>query len=249
MRAVIITQDEPFATPVLLDELLGRRADAIVQVFIAPPTSKRESFGGLMKRWWAAFGPITFVRYGASYVMAKLLGHGPAKVARRHHVPVADAPDVNAPEFLERLTELGTEMIISVACPQIFRRRLLKLPPRGCINVHSGPLPRYRGQLPTFWVLYNRERETAVTVHYMNKDIDDGPIILQRIVPIGPRESQAGLMRRCKQVGGELLAEVLDLLERDAITPLPNPREQATYFTFPTAHEAAEFRHRGGRWL
>ena len=249
MRAVIITQDEPFAVPMLLEELLRRRADAIVAVFIAPPTSARESFGDLVRRWWSAFGPLPFVRYGAGYVAARLLGRGPAQVARRHRVPVADAPDVNAPEFLDRLRELQTELVISVACPQIFRRRLLELPPRGCINVHSGPLPRYRGQLPTFWVLYNRERETAVTVHYMNRDVDDGPIIAQRTVPIAGRETQASLMRRCKEVGGELLAEVIGSFERGDVPTLPNPREQATYFSFPTAEQTREFRQRGGRWL
>jgi methionyl-tRNA formyltransferase len=249
MRAVIITQDEPFAVPVLLDELLRRRADAIVAVFIAPPTSARESFGALVRRWWSAFGPVAFVRYGASYVAAKLLGRGPAQVARRHRVPVADAADVNAREFLDRLRELQTDLVISVACPQIFRRRLLELPPRGCINVHSGPLPRYRGQLPTFWVLYNREPETAVTVHYMNKDVDDGPIITQRTVPIAGRETQASLMRRCKQIGGDLLAEVIDCFERGEVATIPNPRERATYFSFPSAEQAREFRHRGGKWL
>lgn len=249
MRAAIITQDEPFAVPVLLEELLSRRADAIAAVFVAPPTSRRESFGGLVRRWWAVFGPAAFFRYGLSFVAARLLGRGPAQVALRHGVPVADAPDVNAPEFLDELRALEVDLIISVACPQIFRRALLELPPRGCINVHSGPLPRYRGQLPTFWVLYNGEAETAVTVHYMNARVDDGPILLQEPVEIGARETQAGLIRRCKRIGGRLLADAIGLFEAGDPPTQPNPRGAATHFSFPTAEEAREFRRRGGRWL
>ena len=249
MRAVIITQDEPFAVPVLLEELLARRADAISCVIVAPPTSKHESFLALVRRWWSVFGPLDFFRYAARFVTARLLGRGPDQVALRHGVDVAHATDINAPDFLEDLRELQPDLIISVACPQIFREDLLRLPARGCINVHSGPLPRYRGQLPTFWVLYHGETQTAVTVHYMNERVDDGPIILQTAVPITDGETQASLMRRCKRVGGKLLAEAVDLIEAGKVVAFPNPREEATYYSFPTAAEAREFRRKGGRWV
>lgn len=249
MRAVIITQDEPFATPVLLEELLGRKAENITAIFIAPPTSKRESFRALAGRWWNAFGPMTFVRYGVRYTLAKLLRRGPAQVARRHGVPVADAPDINAPDFLDELRALEVDLIISVACPQIFRPEILALPPRGCINVHSGMLPKYRGQLPTFWTLYYGETDAAVTVHYMNAKVDDGPILLQETTPIEPGESQGALMIRCKQIGGRLLARALDMLDQGEAPGLPNPRDEATYFSFPTRDEGREFRRRGGKWL
>ncbi|MGD9497873.1 MAG: methionyl-tRNA formyltransferase [Armatimonadota bacterium] len=249
LRAAIITQDEPFAVPVLLEELLTAKADRIAAVFLAPPTSRRESFAALVGRWLAVFDAWTFVRYGLRYVRAKLLGPCPAKVARRFGVPVEEVADVNAAEFLARLRELHIDLVISVASPQVFRAELLALPRLGCINVHSGPLPRYRGMLPTFWVLYHREPATAVTVHVMNEALDDGPIIAQEPVPIRAGESQANLMRRCKAVGGRLLAQVLDRFEAGEVRTQPNAREQATYHSFPTAEEARAFRQQGGRWL
>lgn len=249
ITAVVITQNEPFAIPVLLEELLARKADRIAAIFIAPPTVGRETFGQLIARWRSVFDPLTFVRYALRYLGARILGPTPARVARNHGVPVEQAPDVNAPEFLERLRSLGTDIVISAACPQIFREELLNLPPMGCINVHSGPLPRYRGRLPTFWVLYEHENTTAVTVHMMNENLDDGPIILQEEVPIPEGETQANLMRRCKAIGGRLLAQTLDLFERGQVQTRPNPRDEATYHSFPTAEEARRFRAEGGRWL
>ena len=106
---------------------------------------------------------------------------------------------------------------------------ILRLPPEGCVNVHAAPLPRYRGMLPTFWVLYEREPETAVTVHYMNEKLDDGPIILQESVPIREGETQRSLMRRCKIVGARLLSQTIDLVEMGEVRTRPNPREEATY--------------------
>jgi methionyl-tRNA formyltransferase len=248
VRAAIITQDDPFAVPALLEEFLSRRADRIVAVFIAADPLAPGLFA-TARRWAGVFDPLSFVRYGLRYLRAKLLGPRPARVAARFGIPTEAVPDVNAPEFLQRLRGLGIDLVISVACPQIFQRELLGLPLLGCINVHSGPLPRYRGMLPTFWVLYHHELETAVTVHRMNARLDDGPILLRGIVPIMPGETQAGLMQRCKLVGGRLLAETIDRLEAGDAPELPNPRAQATYFSFPTPDEARRFRAEGGRWL
>lgn len=248
VRAAIITQDDPFAVPVLLEELFRRRADAIVALYIARSPGG-EGLVATLRRWWSLLGPVAFFRYGVVYAWARLLGRGPAQMALRRGIPVAEVGDVNAPDFLDALNALEPDLVISVACPQIFGSRLLKLPRHGCINVHSGPLPRYRGQLPTFWVLYHGERQTAVTVHQMNRKVDDGPILLQESVPIDPGETQACLMRRCKRVGGRLLAEALALFEAGTPTTSPNPAQEATYFSFPTAADAREFRRRGCRWL
>jgi len=88
-----------------------------------------------------------------------------------------------------------------------------------------------------------------VTVHFMNERLDDGPIILQEPVSIAQDETQASLMRHCKRIGGRLLAEAMDLLQAGDVMTLPNPAEQATYYSFPTAAQAREFRREGGRWL
>ncbi len=248
LTAVIITQDEPFVVPLLLDELLAQKADRIATIFLAEDP-RAEGLLATIKRWGAVFDALSFVRYGLRYVGAKLSGAGPAKVARAHGVPVEAVAEINAPEFLARLGEMGVDLVISVSCPQIFRKELLTLPPMGCINVHAAPLPRYRGMLPTFWVLYEREPETAVTVHFMNEKLDDGSIILQEAVPIPAGETQANLMRRCKVVGARLLSQAIDLLELGEAPTRANPREEATYYSFPTPEQAQEFRRSGGRWM
>jgi len=248
LTAVIITQDEPFVVPVLLHELLAQKADRIAGIFVAEDP-RAEGMLATIKRWGAVFDALSFIRYGLRYVGAKLTGAGPAKVARAHGVPVEGVAEINTPEFLARLREMGVDLVISVSCPQIFRKKLLALPPKGCINVHAAPLPRYRGMLPTFWVLYEREPETAVTVHVMNERLDDGPIMVQESVPIPAGETQANLMRRCKVVGARLLSQAIDLLEMGQAPTRANPAEKATYYSFPTPEQAREFRRAGGRWM
>ncbi len=248
LTAVVITQHEPFVVPLLLDELLAQKRERIATIFIAADP-QAEGLLATIRRWGSVLDPLSFLRYGARYAGAKLSGAGPAKVADAHGVRVEEVADINAPEFLARLREMDVDLVISASCPQIFRRKLLNLPREGCVNVHAGPLPRYRGMLPTFWVLYEGEQETAVTVHFMNERLDDGPIILQEAVSIPEGETQANLMRRCKIVGARLLSQAIDLLEMGEVRTRANPRDEATYHSFPTPEQAREFRAAGGRWM
>jgi methionyl-tRNA formyltransferase len=83
----------------------------------------------------------------------------------------------------------------------------------------------------------------------MNEDLDDGPIILQRRVPITPGETQHSLILKTKRAGAELLLEALQKLERGPIDTLPNDRTQATYYSFPTPEDGRKFRRLGLRFI
>ena len=61
------------------------------------------------------------------------------------------------------------------------------------INIHPSLLPKYKG-LNTFKrVIKNKERLTGCTVHYVNKKLDSGKIILKKKVFIGLNESEKTL--------------------------------------------------------
>jgi methionyl-tRNA formyltransferase len=137
--------------------------------------------------------------------------------------------------------------VISVSCPQIFGKELLRLPPLGCINVHSAVLPNYRGVLPTFWALANGESSTGVTVHYMTPGIDGGEIIDQRIIPIGADETLRSLMVRCKVAAADAILETVSRLEDGSISTSPNPPDEGSYYSFPQREDVLQFKAQGRR--
>lgn len=103
---------------------------------------------------------------------------------RKWGVRELDFDSVNDDEFLEYLRHQGVDAVVSIACPEVVTKEALKVPPQGWLNLHCAPLPRYRRLLSSFWVLAKEEDYTAVTVHRMNKSLDDGPILAQENVPI-----------------------------------------------------------------
>jgi len=50
-------------------------------------------------------------------------------------------------------------------------------------------LPAYRGTKSSVWALLNKEKKTGITFHYMNSKIDDGKIILQKIIKINKNDN------------------------------------------------------------
>ena len=118
------------------------------------------------------------------------------------------------------------ELIVVVAYGQILPPVLLAIPARGCLNVHTSLLPRWRGASPIQSALLAGDPETGVTIMFMDEQLDHGDIILQRRTPIRPDETGATLHDRLAGLGAELLAETLTL----AIWPRrPQDESQVTH--------------------
>ena len=165
---------------------------------------------------------------------------------RTHDIPEHTPENVNDPSFLTFLREREVDLVVSIACPQIVREDLLECPPNGVINIHGALLPKYRGKLPSFWVLANGEEKTGVTVHYMNEELDDGLIIVQEEVPIKPEDTLHSLVLRSKvKYGGSALAEAVRQILEGKVEPKENDENEATYFSFPTSEAIDRFREQG----
>jgi methionyl-tRNA formyltransferase len=256
----MITQEDCLYLPQFIDTVLGQRGANIVGITILPTLMPRQTWWSAIRDHLALYGPIQFLRQSIRYAYRKglaLVGerlptgdlYSVAAVAKRHGIPLMATGSVNAADYLDRLRGMNLDLIISINASQKFKTGILSLPRLGCINVHGALLPRYRGRLPSFWVLANGEKETGATVHFMNEDLDDGPILIQERVPIEPTDTQDSLIRKTKAVGARLIVESIDRLERGSVTTLPNDRAQATYYSFPTKEDGQRLRQQGRRFL
>jgi methionyl-tRNA formyltransferase len=261
VRIFIVTQEESVYLPTFLDDVLRVRAQNVCGMLILPEIMPNASWFTTLRDHLSLYGLPGFVRlvlrYGTHRVLDRLqrLGlpvpglHSVRAAAARHRVTLSETRSINDPAFLESLRALAPDVVVSVNASQKFGRRLLDLPRWGCINVHGALLPRYRGRLPSFWVLANGEQETGATVHVMNADLDDGPIIRQERLAIEPSDTQHTLIRKTKRLGSRLLLEALDLIESGRVVLFPNDRSRATYYSFPKRDIARRVRAARGRLM
>jgi methionyl-tRNA formyltransferase len=170
-----------------------------------------------------------------------------AQLANAYGIPYEHVDNPNKPEFTDTLKQRSPDLLISVACPYILKEKLLGIPPRGCINIHHAPLPRYKGMMPTFWQLYHGEQQLGVTIHYMAAKVDEGDALLQESLPVTPGESLHTLIRSSKRHGAHCMAKVVRSLQANSAVATQMDHAEGSYFTFPRREEAREFRRRGLR--
>ena len=151
------------------------------------------------------------------------------RAALEHGIPVFQPTKLRDGSALEQLRSLDPELIVVAAYGRILPDDILALPPRGCINVHSSLLPKYRGAAPINWAVINGERETGVTIMDMASELDAGDIILQRATPIGETEDAAALYTRLAELGGALVVEAVAQIEDGTAVHTPQDPSGVTY--------------------
>ncbi len=255
MRIALITQEEPFYLPPALDTLCSVRQKDIIALVILP--SFNEDLPSTAKRLYEFYGLLDFARLSARFIWAKLADnlnrlatltrpYSAVDVARRYDIPIYQPPKINAAEFVTSLRdEIRPDLLVSVAGSQILKKHVLEVPPLGCINLHSAPLPRYQGMMPNFWTMVHGEPEAAVTVHYMVEKLDAGDIIVQLPVPIYPTDSLHNLMVRSKQIGIQAMLQAVIRIEQETVQRHPMDTSQASYFSFPRRVDAQRLRQMG----
>lgn len=148
--------------------------------------------------------------------------------AQSHDIPVFQPTKLRDGTALAQLQELNPELIVVAAYGRILPDDILALPPKGCINVHSSLLPKYRGAAPINWAVINGEKETGVTIMHMATELDAGDIIDQVKTPIAPDENVEAVHDRLAQLGGELLVKVVADIAADTAKRTPQNHSQAT---------------------
>ena len=128
-------------------------------------------------------------------------------------IPVFQPTKLRDGTALEQIRALAPELIVVAAYGRILPDDILDYPSKGCINVHSSLLPKYRGAAPINWAILNGEKETGVTIMHMATELDAGDMILQRATPIGPKETAEELTVRLADLGATLLLEAVTQLE------------------------------------
>lgn len=254
MKIVIITQDEPFYLADNLDYLINilPKHSEIVGCVIndVSPFGKKESFLQKAKKTKDVFGLKFFMYYSFKFLKHKLDKSKNVKnTLKKYGIPEINlTKGINQPESVNKIKSYQPDILLSILGNQIFKEPIINLAPKGCLNLHTALLPKYRGLMPTFWVLKNNEKYTGVSVFYVDKKIDSGPIVVQKKVEIGNR-TQEELIKHTKKIGMEAIAEAIDVIEKDEVNIIENNYDERTYYSFPTKEDVKIFLQNGKRFF
>ncbi len=250
LRLLFVTEDDPLYVvrffEVFFDEY---PKDEIEIVGVSVQNAFGESLGKTARRLWRLYGPFDFARLGARYARARAQGASISALVARHGLQLVPCESVNAPEYIERVRRLEPDVIASVAAPEIFRASILAAPRLGCINIHSGRLPVYRGMMPTFWQLLHGEKHVVITVHEMVEELDAGAVLGTLDWSLRERDNLDRVITETKRAGARLMIDVLRGMRTGTIRATPLDWTKKQYFGFPKPEDAQAFKTRGHRLL
>lgn len=127
------------------------------------------------------------------------------------------------------LSKWAPDVMIVAAYGQILPKQVLEIPRLGCLNIHASLLPRYRGASPIQAAILSGDRQTGISVMYMDEGLDTGDVLLEEALEIDPCESAGALHDRLAHMAPGALLEALDLLMGGSPPRIPQDPALATY--------------------
>jgi UDP-4-amino-4-deoxy-L-arabinose formyltransferase/UDP-glucuronic acid dehydrogenase (UDP-4-keto-hexauronic acid decarboxylating) len=153
------------------------------------------------------------------------------RVAREHDITVITGKKVRDEEVVSMIRDAKPDHIFCIGGMQIIPKEVLDIPTLGTFNIHPALLPKYRGRFSTVHALFNNEKETGATLHFMDEGLDSGPIVAQERFPITETDTGRTLYDKFTQAGTTLFtALVADLVAGKKIVSTPQNESEATYY-------------------
>jgi methionyl-tRNA formyltransferase len=130
---------------------------------------------------------------------------------------------------VEEIRALKPDVIVVMAYGQILPRTILEIPRIACLNLHASLLPRHRGAAPIQAAIVAGDRETGISVMYMDEGLDTGDVLLLKRIEIASEETGGSLHDRLAEVAPAALKEALTQLQSGAAARTPQDSSAATY--------------------
>lgn len=130
----------------------------------------------------------------------------------------------------EWLVALKPDAVFSICFPFRIAQNILELENIRFINFHTGPLPAYRGAMPLFEVIRRKESHTALTLHFMTPDLDEGPVIMQEFIDIHKEDTFGSLATRMSVFAAQTALNMAQMLEFGTFVPAIEQEEQLAYY-------------------
>ena len=156
---------------------------------------------------------------------------GALAIARRHRIPAVHLSGVTHPEadayrdaMLGHLESHRIGLIALAGFMKLIPAQVVARYRRRIVNIHPAPLPRFGGRAMYGLVAHRAVlaaglRQSAVCVHYVTAEYDQGPLIASRPVPVRPDDTPETLQRRAAAAEHDLYWRVIAELIAGATAP------------------------------
>ncbi len=141
------------------------------------------------------------------------------KLAREAGIPIYKFKSMNSEEALKLVREHQIDLVVNMRTRCIYKRPILQAPKFGCLNIHHGLLPDFRGTLCDLYAL-SEGRPAGFSIHHMVEKVDAGVLYKRCQVGHGDKNYQEYL-KRSALLEAQALGEIFDFVEKEGRLPEP----------------------------
>lgn len=149
------------------------------------------------------------------------------RLAKEMKIDFMQTERLNAPEAIQLIEKNKPDVAISVNWRTLISQETIDRFPHGIINAHAGDLPRYRGNAVPNWAIIQGEDKIVLTLHSMTSELDAGPIVLQRKIPVTEKTYIGEVYACLNNAFPEMFLEAVNGFADGSITPREQPKDPA----------------------
>lgn len=150
-------------------------------------------------------------------------------LADKNGIPVFQPEKIRQQDNRKVVEDLRPDFIVVAAYGQILPDWFMQTARKAALNIHFSLLPKYRGAAPIAHAILNGDSVTGVTTMIMQQELDAGPILMQKRIPIGVTATRGDLENELSAIGAELLIETMEKCLAGSIQPAPQDADEVSW--------------------
>ncbi|NIH16500.1 MAG: methionyl-tRNA formyltransferase [Buchnera aphidicola (Periphyllus lyropictus)] len=151
------------------------------------------------------------------------------KLAIKKKIKFLQPKNLNSKKTFNYIKNINPDIMIIVSYGLIIPKKIIKIFPLGCINIHTSLLPKFRGPSPIQSVILLGKKKTGITIIQINKKIDEGDILYQKKILINKKDTYKSLKKKLCFEGKKCLILCLKKIIKNKIIKIKQDNKKSTY--------------------
>lgn len=168
------------------------------------------------------------------------------RIFKKRDIPVFRFKSMNNPKIVSWIKKNEIDLIINIRTRCIYTTEILFSPRLGCINVHHGLLPKYRGIFCDLYALYEK-RPAGITIHKMSEQLDDGRIMYKKRISQIRDNDYMKYLAKTGHEEADMIIKLMKYIEQKGFLPkgIRNYSKQVVYTKTPTEQQIRDMMESG----
>lgn len=133
-------------------------------------------------------------------------------------------------EYHSKIESFKPDLIVVIGWYYMIPASIRKLAPLGAVGIHASLLPKYRGGAPLVWAIINGEKESGISLFYLDDGVDTGDVIAQAKLLIEDNDKIGTVIEKIIPLSLQMLEEYIPMIGSGTAPRIKQAEDEATIY-------------------